>query len=450
MTSTISSPAERFEILLRHLGLERVHLAACMSGDWGELAVTSGDRLCSLTVVAPHLNKGVPDRLQTFTVPSLVIAGDQGAPGKRARDLVGRFGCGELFELRNYATPAWADTIADRTADVADAVVDFFARAERLCGAPTTLAVGGEGEIAGIRYRIEGQGPALLLMPLSLAPTQWESLIPLLSRHYSVVVLGGAHLGIIALLEERARSGYGELVAQILDRAALAAGETILEVGCGSGAIVRALATRSGRANRIVATDLNPYILSEARALARADGLLDAIEFGQANAEALPYPDACFDVVFCTTVLEEGDADRMLSELTRVTRPGGRIAVLTRAIDVDWWTSLPVPAELKKTINALGPSTGSGVGDRGCADGSLYARLAKAGVTPLMIGPQFAIYRDGERLADVLDRLIGALPASDARLCRDAIEQPGIGGTLFVAEPYHCAVATKGHTGRTG
>ena len=53
MISTISSPADRVEILLRHFGLERVHVAACMSGDWGDLVTKSSDHLCSLTVVAP-------------------------------------------------------------------------------------------------------------------------------------------------------------------------------------------------------------------------------------------------------------------------------------------------------------------------------------------------------------------------------------------------------------
>jgi hypothetical protein len=130
--------------------------------------------------------------------------------------------------------------------------------------------------------------------------------------------------------------------------------------------------------------------------------------------------------------------------LARVTGPGGRIAVLTRAIDVGWWTNLPVPGELKSRIEALGSSTGAGVGDHGCADASLYARLCKAGLTPSMMGPQFAIYRDGERLADVLDRLIGVLSESEARLCRNAIQQAEMNGTLFVAEPFHCAVATKG------
>src|SRR5262249_4619872 len=449
MISTISSPADRVEILLRHFGLERVHVAACMSGDWGDLVTKSSDRLCSLTVVAPHLNKGVPDRLHAFTCPSLVITGDHGAPAKRARDLVGRFGRGELVELPNYSSPAWADTIADRTADVTNAIGDFLARVERECGVPTAIAFNGEGEIAGIHYRIHGQGPALVLMPLSLAPSQWGSLVPRLSNHYSVIVLGGAHLGIISLLEERARSGYGELVAQVLDRTDLALGETGVDVGCRSGAVGRVLVNRRGGRNQVVATDINPYIVSEARALARDNGLLGVIKFEQANAEALPYPDAHFDVAVCTTVLEEGDADRMVAELARVTRPGGRIAVLTRAIDVGWWTNLPVPGELKSRIDALGPSTGAGVGDRGCADASLYARL-RAGLTPSMLGPQFAIYRDGERLADVLDRLIGVLSESDARLCRDAIQQAKMNGTLFVAEPFHCAVVKKGKNAREG
>ena len=443
MAATITSPADRVEILLRHFGLERVHVAACMSGDWGDLVTKSGDRLCSLTVVAPHLNKGVPDRLHAFTSPSLVITGDQGAPAKRARDLVGRFGRCELVELRNYSSPAWADTIADRTADVTNAIVDFLARVECEGGVPTAVAANGKGEIAGIHYRIQGQGPAVVLMPLSLAPSQWEPLLPRLSSHYSVIVLGGAHLGIISLLEARARSGYGELIAQVLDRTDLAPGETVLEVGCGSGAIARALTNRLSRDNPVVATDINPYILSEARALARDKGLSEAIKFEQANAEALPYPDAHFDVAVCTTVLEEGDADRMLAELTRVTRPAGRIAVLTRAIDLGWWANLPVPGELKSKINALGPSTGAGVGDHGCADASLYARLTKVGLTPSMLGPQFAIYRDGERLADVLDRLIGALSESDARLCREAVQQAKMNGTLFVAEPFHCAIVRK-------
>src|SRR5262249_43862732 len=152
-------------------------------------------------------------------------------------------------------------------------IMDFLVRVERERGLPTAVTANGEGEVAGIRYRIHGRGHAVVLMPLSLAPSQWEPLLPRLSSDYAVIVLGGAHLGIISLLEERARSGYGELVSQLLHRTELAPGETILEVGCGSGAVARWLASRSGGANPITATDINPYILSEARALACDEGL---------------------------------------------------------------------------------------------------------------------------------------------------------------------------------
>ena len=118
------------------LGLARVHVGACMSGDWGELVTTHADCIHSLTIVAPHLNKGVPEASKTFRSPSLVITGDQGAPAQRARDLAVRFENGALFELCDYASPMWADTVADRAADIAEALCEFLARADRDHGQP--------------------------------------------------------------------------------------------------------------------------------------------------------------------------------------------------------------------------------------------------------------------------------------------------------------------------
>ena len=62
------------------------------------------------------------------------------------------------------------------------------------------------GNHAGISYRIEGSGPALLLLPFFHAPSQWTPAIPLLARHFTVVSLGGRHLGGIAALEDRVRA----------------------------------------------------------------------------------------------------------------------------------------------------------------------------------------------------------------------------------------------------
>jgi SAM-dependent methyltransferase len=437
------SPADRIKTLLEQLGLARVHVGACMSGDWGELATEHPDCIHSLTVIAPHLNKGVPEALKTFRSPSLVITGDQGAPAERARDLAARFEKGALCELCDYASPMWADTVSDRTADVAKALCEFLARVDREHALSPTAQLQDDGEIAGIRYRVRGAGPPLVLLPLSMAPSQWEPLVPRISDRYCTITLSGPHLGAISLLEARGQSGYGELVAQVVDRAKITPGEAILEVGCGSGALARALAVRTDHGNPIVATDINGYLLSEAQDLAARDGLGEVISFEKANAEALPYGDSRFDVAVSCTVLEEGQADRMLSELVRVTKPLGRIVVMTRAIDVDWWVNMPVSNDLKSRLNELGSSTGAGIGEGGCADASLYTRLPDAGLTPLMMGPQFAIYKDGERLDGVLDRFLTMLSQSDARVCRDALRQAKNDGTIFVAEPFHCAVGAK-------
>jgi ubiquinone/menaquinone biosynthesis C-methylase UbiE len=114
-------------------------------------------------------------------------------------------------------------------------------------------------------------------------------------------------------------------------------GETVLEVGCGTGAIDRWLAQRTHGANPITGIDINRYLLKEARALVAKDGLEDIIAFREGNGEALELPDNSFDVTLSLTVLEEADADRMLAEIVRVTRPGesGRDGASARYATVD-------------------------------------------------------------------------------------------------------------------
>ncbi len=113
---------------------------------------------------------------------------------------------------------------------------------------------------------------------------------------------------------------------------------------------------------------------------------------------------------------------------------------MTRAIDVDWFVNLPVSSDLRSKLNASGPGTGSGVGAAGCADASLYTRLVKAGIRPLSMGPQYAIYQQGERFEDVAARLIATLPDRESGICREAISRAENDGTLFIAEPFHCIV----------
>ena len=98
--------------------------------------------------------------------------------------------------------------------------------------------------------------------------------------------------------------------------------DSILEVGCGTGVASRSLVRRTGRTNHLTAVDLSPYLLGEAAALARREGIADFIEFRKRKAEALDFPDSSFDVTFSVTVMEEVNAARMFDELVRVTKPG--------------------------------------------------------------------------------------------------------------------------------
>jgi SAM-dependent methyltransferase len=218
---------------------------------------------------------------------------------------------------------------------------------------PTVRLSEPEGQVAGITYRIRGAGPPLFLMPLSLAPSQWDPLIATLSARYCTISLGGPLLGVVGILEERGLSNYLAMVKSLLDLVDIRPNEVVLEVGGGSGVVVREIARRTAGANRIIDVDISPYLLREAEALARQAGLADRISFQEGNAEAIPLADDSVDVALSFTVMEEGDADRMLSELVRVTRPGGRIAAIVRSLDMPWWTNAALSPVVTKRQSAM-------------------------------------------------------------------------------------------------
>jgi hypothetical protein len=125
---------------------------------------------------------------------------------------------------------------------VADAMIAHLADAT--ADAPRGTAPR-DGSHAGITYRIEGAGSALVLLPFFLAPSQWQPAVPALAGHFSVIVLSGPRLGGVAMLEDRARAPTSQAMFRtLIDLIAPARGEAILDVGCGSGALDRALARR--------------------------------------------------------------------------------------------------------------------------------------------------------------------------------------------------------------
>ncbi|MDP6173180.1 MAG: class I SAM-dependent methyltransferase, partial [Rhodospirillales bacterium] len=219
-------------------------------------------------------------------------------------------------------------------------------------------------------------------------------------------------------------------------------GQNLLDVGSGSGAIDRWLAGRTKGANQITGVDVNAYLIGEARDLVRRQGLDGIIRFEKASALELPFPDASFDRVFSSTVMEELDADRMLAELVRVTRPGGQVAVITRAVDMGRLVNLPVGTQLKARLEAPG---GGGLDPLGCADASLYGRFARAGLEQVRKIPQIAAFGDagGAYEQSVIGMLFGSLDATENAEARAALAKSREDGSFVVTAPFHGALGTK-------
>ena len=116
--------------------------------------------------------------------------------------------------------------------------------------------------------------------------------------------------------------------APLLDAAALAPGHRVLDLASGAGEPALSAARRVAPDGRVTATDLVPAMLAGAERRAKSQGL-DNIIFNQADMEALPFPDRCFDRVTCRFgLMFVPDPVRALREARRVLVPGGKVALM--------------------------------------------------------------------------------------------------------------------------
>src|SRR5262245_27436505 len=117
---------------------------------------------------------------------------------------------------------------------------------------------------------------------------------------------------------------FAPVVERLIARAALAPGERVLDLGTGTGAAAERAAGLVGPAGEVLAVDISPAMLAQARRLAaRAIG---NVVLREGRAEALPAADGAFDAVLASLslmfVLDRPAAAR---EIARVLRPGGRL-----------------------------------------------------------------------------------------------------------------------------
>jgi arsenite methyltransferase len=112
-----------------------------------------------------------------------------------------------------------------------------------------------------------------------------------------------------------------------LDLADLRPGDTVLDLGCGSGTDVFCAALMVGDDGRVVGVDFTDQQLTKADRLRSRDGF-DQVEFVEASIDELPFEDASFDVVISNGVINLSPIKHVVfAEAARVMRPGGRLAL---------------------------------------------------------------------------------------------------------------------------
>ena len=137
----------------------------------------------------------------------------------------------------------------------------------------------------------------------------------------------------------------GENLCEALD---VRAGSRVLDVAAGNGNATLAAARRWCD---VTSTDYVASLLDSGRARAQAEGL--AVQFQEADAEALPFADTSFDIVMSTFgVMFTPDQEKAAAELARVCKPGGRIGLAN-------WTPESFIGQVFRTIGkCISPPAG--------------------------------------------------------------------------------------------
>ncbi|MEO7558378.1 MAG: class I SAM-dependent methyltransferase, partial [Gammaproteobacteria bacterium] len=105
--------------------------------------------------------------------------------------------------------------------------------------------------------------------------------------------------------------------------------QRVLDLAGGTGDLAAKFAPRVGAQGQVVVADINAAMLARGRERLVNEGLIGNVEYVQADAETLPFPDAYFDCITMAFGLRNvTHKDRALASMYRVLKPGGQLLVL--------------------------------------------------------------------------------------------------------------------------
>lgn len=142
-----------------------------------------------------------------------------------------------------------------------------------------------------------------------------------------------------------------------LDQSGVRPGQSVLDIAGGTGDLAGQFSKRVGQDGLVVLADINASMLFTGRDKLLDKGLIDNLDYAQANAEDLPFADESFDCITIAFGLRNvTDKDKALRSMNRVLKPGGRLLVLefskpvlpilSKAYDAYSFTALPMMGKL--------------------------------------------------------------------------------------------------------
>jgi demethylmenaquinone methyltransferase/2-methoxy-6-polyprenyl-1,4-benzoquinol methylase len=114
-----------------------------------------------------------------------------------------------------------------------------------------------------------------------------------------------------------------------IDCSGVRRGQKVLDLAGGTGDLTAKFSQMVGAEGQVVLADINDSMLKVGREKLRNKGIVGNVEYVQANAEALPFPDNTFDIITIAFGLRNvTEKDQALKSMLRVLKPGGRLLVL--------------------------------------------------------------------------------------------------------------------------
>jgi SAM-dependent methyltransferase len=210
-------------------------------------------------------------------------------------------------------------------------------------------------------------------------------------------------------------------------------GQSVLDVGCGSGDDLRALAELVGPTGRVVGVESSAEMLARARE--RTRGL--PVDMRRGDAHQLDFPDNSFDGCRADRVFQHlADPRQAMRELVRVARPGARVAV----VDPDWGT-LVVAADDRALTRRIADYQCDRRVRNGWMGRGLLALARDCGLADLATDTATAIFTDLSLATELLHlrkaadeaAAAGVISAADGAAWMTQLEQAAAAGRFFSA-----------------